>query len=272
MDHSIELRDRLAPTELVDQFNILLNRERSSLRVYENDPEYGSGYLPSVTLDGCEWYEYARKIMSEKGSLAILELGAGDDAAAWTGGKKARVSQGKQAIVDHIFAAHITVQSESGLWAEWACAQGVNTFVTGHFFDVLSQMVREKRQFDLILSRFVLNQSMVALEALWLIDRLLSSHGAAFMDAVSQDEGVDIMIFPRDGMPKIYIDWLDLGKSLNFKTADVAGLAWQRQNGVYNVAWKKGQFDQSRLPKLVSILPLGFETFGSEEKLIYALL
>ncbi|MBI4225947.1 hypothetical protein HY612_02435 [Candidatus Roizmanbacteria bacterium] len=261
----ISLKNRDIP----GAYNLLLGQERYKLG-RRKKMSYGSGFLPKVTWRQQTWVEVARSLTQTKGKVNILEIGAGDDCAAWTGGLMAKVSQGRDALLEHDLQAQVTAHSGEGSLSDWVVESGVDEFLSGHYLDVLESLKDGSRIFDLVLSRFGLYHSYAALEVLPLIDDILSQDGVAILDHVGRGvEHRDGLIYRPDDLPNDYISQQDLYTSLNYPEAHIGAIPWFTIDGGYSVAWRKGEFSRERMPKLVDILYLGFMERSFPPRLVY---
>lgn len=224
-----------------------------------------SGNLPVIKLDGLTWDQYARRIAKKKGQVIILDLGAGSDCAAYTGGEEGdKLNPAVKRLHEEGIALNIIGHSRGG-HEEWVLSHGINRFLSGHFVDALSQV--EPGSIDLVLSRWALYQTMLSTHILGLIDEKLSSQGAAFLETVSRSSANDsILLYREDDLPVPYVNLEDIYRSLPFDKAQVGGLNWQKDpQGNPSTAFRKGGVKKDKLPVLMGTLATSSDYFGHEK-------
>lgn len=236
---------------------------RNGVLAWENERGYaftGSGATPKVMLDGQTWADYYEERIRENPDVFILDIGAGDLAPAWTAPlDDIRLDENVRRVRMRHPSVSVVAQSALAMPSDYFRGTPVKDYRGGHFMDVLSQLKNEGKRFDIITSNFALYHSAFALETLPLIDDLLTPGGAAFLGEVSTGiKGNKAIIYPRGEIPVGHLSNQRIKESIGFKEAQVGGLPWQyRQN--MEVAWKKGQFDRSRMPVFAGVRQLGPE-------------
>jgi len=254
-------------------YSNIISQEREALHRITGDT-FSSSIMPLVKLNTkITWLEYASGLSLSKSPIYILDLGAGDDCGAWTGGLKKDLISGNYILFNRRNPVVLNLQSQvnyrlvahsaKSTFKEWILQNGVDEFYSGHYLDLLLRFIKEKRQFDLVLSRWTLYQSIASIQALSLIDQLLTPKGAAFLDTVSRGPGNNsIVIYRTREVPLGRLTRKDIDiRSLTFAQAKVGGLNWQRVPEEYseNAAWKKGDLDRKMLPQFFGGKKFAFE-------------
>ncbi len=239
-----------------------------------NQPDiaWGSGEMPAAQLDnGLNWEAHIRDIAARKGRVSILDLGSGDDCAAWTGGhtrnnmtKNRLQTTPASTLLEEGIELDVVAQTAKGTLKSWVEETGrIADLRIGHFYDALLELREQGLRFDAILSRHALYQSKLNIEALPIIDDLLTEEGAAFLDTVGKQPGCNYsFIYPKGNIPAGYLTTADIIRSVNLQEAQVGGLNWsnlQDLNGE-SAAWRKGQLQRVKMPILEGILPVTFKS------------
>lgn len=233
---------------VIDSERAFLQRNTSVIHGYH-------GSLPAIRLsEGTGIIDKLQQLIAEKDRVHVLDLGAGDDAALWTGGAHGDGVLPEIQALQESGKLTITAHSGRGPLVDWSLQHGIDRFLTGHFVDAIAQLRAEGVRFDVITSRFALYQTAAALSLLPEIDELLSNDGTAFLDTVNRFDNEHIFLYPPGEAPTSY-DTSSFFPSLAFGQAQVGGVTWGVTGDQENVAWRKGEFDSSKLPRLTAVIP-----------------
>jgi len=274
IEQSVLPRILVSPLEALD---LLLDHERS-FRYTIKDSEQGTGRLPEFSIKGQTWSEYAQDIWrKEQRPVKILEIGAAEDAAAWTGGL--RGSQQNPEVVKLREAGvplEITSHSYSDRLKEWTQENGVDRFIGGHMYDLLQYFQGIGEEFDLVLSNFALYHTCAVYECLPLIDSILADNGRAYLNTVFKSHGDNkALIFPgkiTDWNGAVLLSLDDVMQSMNLAELNIPGLTVVKSGfgGEMNdVGWEKGDFDYQQIPSLAGYGIIENKIIGPTDRLIY---
>jgi predicted CopG family antitoxin len=234
----------------------LIERERQQLLPH---PE-GSGKTPVVLLGQQNWAEFLLDFKKQgKNSPTVLDIGAGDNCTAWTAPlDDPRLDEKIKLVRQEVPEIYVVGQSGCHPSTNPFINSNVKEFYAGHFVDVLSELLKRKRKFDVILSRFALYQSCAVFDILKMIDDLLAPNGAAFLDQVSRGPANDhVLIFDKDNYdpnPNYYLNKASIYSALTFDKAMIGGLKWTKTSlEGWGAAWRKGQFNGKKMPLLSDV-------------------
>jgi hypothetical protein len=238
---------------LAANISFLIEEEKSGSHAEKN----GLGGLPTITIEGLRWDERATSIGASGRVVRILELGAGDDSAAWTGGKNGNcLNYEVEKLRAQGIPLEVTTQSFRGN-TDWNEKHGVQHFMSGHFIDVLESLKAGGQKYDLILSQHALYQTASLYKALELIEDLLEDRGTAHLEDFIRGFGAShLAVFPQGMVPlSKYLDRNYVKKTqISYKTFRVSGVEYAPNIGENaHIGFAKGNLDRSTLPKFVGI-------------------
>lgn len=245
-------REALSPKELETDFQALVENERW----IKNYKTTGTGILPRISVAGLKWHELAQQLSSQERPIKLLDLGTGDDCAAWTGGLDgSRLNEKAMELQTKGLQIEVTAHSASGRFKEWVESHGVDRLLTGHFLDVLQDLESKGEKFHLVLSRWALYSSVAVFRIIELVETLLADNGAAYLEEIYRSIGNGkVLIFPQNNAPQGLLNYEIVDNlCLTPKQAQVGNLPVIELEGHSHLGWKKGELDRTKLPKFVGI-------------------
>lgn len=250
-------------------FRRLIEKENISLCGYTR---LGGGILPQIQVGSLKWSHRADALGRQGHTVRILELGAGDDSAAWTGGISGdRMNDDVLDLRNKGIVMDVTTQSMNGS-EKWNQTHGVQHFVPGHFIEVLESLKTSGYKYDLVLSKDALYQSAALYEALRLIDDLLSDEGTAYLEDFIGGLGRSrIVIFPSGNafVPALIYPDAIRRRQIYFKKFLIPGLEYTDAGETMHIGFTKGQFDCGKLPKFRGISRLADDSLEHRYYALY---